>query len=57
MSKDIIGKGIKRIKAREKVSGRARFTQDLELQGMLYAKILTSPHAHAEIKNIDIYKA
>jgi CO/xanthine dehydrogenase Mo-binding subunit len=41
----------------EKVTGRARYSADLNLPGMLHAKILRSPHAHARIKNIDTSKA
>ena len=41
----------------EKVTGRAKFGTDNVLPGMLYGKILRSPHAHARIKTIDISKA
>ena len=34
-----------------------KYLDDLELPGMLYAKILRSPHAHARILNIDTSKA
>jgi CO/xanthine dehydrogenase Mo-binding subunit len=34
------------------VTGRAQFTVDIEHPGMLYGKILRSPHAHARIKEI-----
>ncbi|MFQ5660654.1 MAG: xanthine dehydrogenase family protein molybdopterin-binding subunit [Gammaproteobacteria bacterium] len=37
----------------DKVTGRARFGDDIHLPGMLYGKVLRSPHAHARIKNID----
>ena len=40
---------IPRQDAYERVSGKAVFTRDVCLSGMLYAKILTSPHAHAKI--------
>src|ERR1700720_331081 len=36
-----------------KVTGRALYGADLKLAGMLYGKILRSPHAHARIKSID----
>ena len=36
-----------------KVTGRALYGADLKLPGMLYGKILRSPHAHARIKSID----
>jgi CO/xanthine dehydrogenase Mo-binding subunit len=37
----------------DKVTGRARFGADLSLPGMLYGKVLRSPHAHARIRRID----
>src|SRR5712692_7336623 len=37
----------------EKVTGRAAYGADVRLPGMLYGKILRSPHAHARIKSID----
>ena len=44
---------ISRQDAHERVSGKAVYTRDVYLPGMLYAKILTSPYAHAGIVNID----
>ena len=41
----------------EKVTGRARFSADIDLPGLLHGKILRSPHAHARIKSIDASKA
>ena len=41
----------------DKVTGRAKFGADLIMPGMLYGKILRSPHAHAVIKSIDTSKA
>ena len=40
-----------------KVTGRAVYTFDVKLPGMLYGKILRSPHPHAKILNIDYGKA
>jgi len=37
----------------DKVTGRARYGADISLPGMLHAKVLRSPHAHARIKSID----
>jgi putative selenate reductase molybdopterin-binding subunit len=39
------------------VTGRARYVDDIELRGMLYGKILRSPHAHARIVKIDVREA
>ena len=41
----------------DKVTGRAKYGADFEVSGMLYAKVLRSPHAHARIKSIDSTKA
>jgi xanthine dehydrogenase molybdenum-binding subunit len=43
--------------AHERVSGQAVYTRDVCLPGMLYAKILTSPHAHAKIASMDTAQA
>ena len=41
----------------DKVTGRAKYGADYESAGMLYAKVLRSPHAHARIKSMDTSKA
>jgi xanthine dehydrogenase molybdenum-binding subunit len=41
----------------DKVTGRARYGADISLPGMLHAKVLRSPHAHARIKSIDVSAA
>ncbi|MEX2489815.1 MAG: xanthine dehydrogenase family protein molybdopterin-binding subunit [Pseudomonadales bacterium] len=41
----------------DKVTGRANFGADLSLPGMIWGKILRSPHAHAWIKSIDTSRA
>ena len=48
-----IGKGTPRVDAEEIVSGAAAFISDLKLPGMLYGKVLRSPHPHANILDID----
>ncbi len=52
-----IGKAMPRRDAKEIVTGRAKFLNDLKLPDMLYGKVLRSPHAHALIKRIDKSKA
>ena len=52
-----IGKSPDRAEALEKVTGRATYVHDMELPGMLHAKVLLSPHARANIKSIDISAA
>ena len=41
----------------DKVTGRAIYGIDYHMTGMLWGKILRSPHAHARIKSIDASKA
>jgi CO/xanthine dehydrogenase Mo-binding subunit len=41
----------------DKVTGRAKFGADLIMPGMLFGKILRSPHPHAVLKSIDISAA
>jgi len=41
----------------DKVIGRAQYGADVRLTGLLYGKILRSPHAHARIKSIDVSRA
>jgi CO/xanthine dehydrogenase Mo-binding subunit len=41
----------------DKVTGRAKYGADIYLPGMLHAKVLRSPHAHAYIKAIDVSAA
>lgn len=52
-----IGQDIARIDAIEKVTGTALYTGDLKLPGMLYARLLKSPYAHAKIVCIDTSEA
>ena len=46
-----------RVDAYDKVTGKAKYTDDLSEPGMLYGAILHSPMAHAKILNIDTSKA
>jgi xanthine dehydrogenase molybdenum-binding subunit len=41
----------------EKVTGLAHYGADIQLPGMLYGKVLRSPHAHARITAIDTSRA
>jgi xanthine dehydrogenase YagR molybdenum-binding subunit len=50
---NVVGKRIQRIDARAKVTGEAKYTSDIQLPGMLYAKMLRSNVPHAAIKSID----
>jgi len=53
----VVGKGLPRVDGILKATGEAKYTVDLVLPGMLYGRILRSPHSHAKILNIDTRKA
>ncbi len=48
-----IGRRMRKVDGLAKATGRARYTDDIQLPGMLHGKILRSPHPHARIKSID----
>ncbi|HEY5543390.1 MAG TPA: xanthine dehydrogenase family protein molybdopterin-binding subunit [Candidatus Binatia bacterium] len=52
-----VGISAPRVDGIEKVTGEAKFTGDLDLPGLLEAKVLRSPFPHAAIETIDISKA
>ncbi len=49
----VVGQGAPKVDALKLVKGNPAFVDDIELRGMLYAKVLRSPHAHARIVAID----
>jgi CO/xanthine dehydrogenase Mo-binding subunit len=52
-----IGQPQPRIDGPERVTGRAAYTSDIHLPGMLYARTLRSPYPHARLKNISLSQA
>ncbi len=54
---ETVGQPTPRIDARERVTGRATYTGDVSLPGMLYARVLRSPYPHARIRRIDLTRA
>ncbi len=52
MASSAIGQSIRRVDGEEKVTGRAKFADDVGVRGALYGRILLSPHAHARIRRI-----
>jgi len=52
-----VGHATPRVDAGERVSGKAVYTRDVQLPGMLYGAVLRSPHPHARIKSIDVSRA
>jgi len=53
----VVGKAETKVDAIKLAKGNPAFTDDVAVQGMLYAKVLYSPHAHARIVSIDDTKA
>ena len=49
----LVGMSLRRQDGPDKVTGRARYAGDQALSGMLYARLVLSPYAHARILNID----
>ncbi len=49
-----IGKSVKRKDAWDKVTGKAKYTDDFPTTGVLTARLLTSTCAHARILNVDV---
>jgi CO/xanthine dehydrogenase Mo-binding subunit len=56
-SHGVIGQSVPRTDARAKVSGRATYLVDMELPGMLEARVLRSPLPHARIARLDTTRA
>ena len=54
---DYVGQRIPRKDGPAKATGRAEYTTDIHLPGMLVGRILRSPIPHARILNIDVSKA
>ena len=50
----VIGQRLRRSDGMAKSTGRAVYTDDISLPGMLHGKILRSPHPHARISSIDV---
>src|SRR3989442_1296361 len=49
----VVGRPVPRVDAPDKVTGKAKYTRDLKLPGMLYGVIVRSPHATARIREVD----
>ncbi len=53
----VVNKPEQKVDAVKLSKGRAVFADDMEMPGMLYGGLLTSPHAHARIVSIDASRA
>lgn len=56
-SRKVIGQSYRRLDGIEKASGRAKYNSDLIKPGQLWASIVSSPHAHAKVKSVDLSAA
>ena len=54
---DVVGKPRRRVDGRAKATGQLRFADDLSMPRMVHAKLLRSPHPHAEIVSVDSSRA
>ena len=57
MKSEYVGKRVPRVEGIEKVTGRAVYSVDVDLPGMLYGAVLRSPWPHARIVEIDLADA
>src|SRR5690242_12314814 len=53
----LVGTSLPRVDGADKVTGHARYAGDRVLPGMLHARLVMSPYAHARIIHIDISPA
>jgi len=53
----VVGRPVPRVDALEKVTGRARYVTDLTMPGMVHAKVVRSPYAHARVTRVDVARA
>jgi CO/xanthine dehydrogenase Mo-binding subunit len=52
-----VGRPVPRVDGVEKVTGRARYVTDLTVPGMVHAKVLRAPYAHARLARVDVSRA
>jgi aerobic carbon-monoxide dehydrogenase large subunit len=57
MSATGVGASVKRKEDQRFITGKGRYTDDINLKGQTHAVFVRSPHAHATIKSINIAKA
>lgn len=53
----VVGQRLNRVDGWEKVTGKARYSTDITLPGMLYAAVVRSPHPHARVLRVDASQA
>ena len=57
MAYSLIGKDFTPPDVHGKVTGKAKYAEDFKVNGMLHARLLTSPVPHARIVRLDVSKA
>ncbi|MGD8323779.1 MAG: molybdopterin-dependent oxidoreductase, partial [Gammaproteobacteria bacterium] len=57
MAYELIGRNFTPPDIEAKVTGRAKYSEDFRREGMLFAKLLTSPVPHGRIRNLDVSAA
>jgi CO/xanthine dehydrogenase Mo-binding subunit len=53
MAFDLLGKNFTPPDVQAKVTGRAKYSEDFRVDGMVFAKVLTSPMPHARVTSVD----
>jgi xanthine dehydrogenase YagR molybdenum-binding subunit len=53
----VLGTSVKRLDGPDKVTGRAKYTFDVNRPGMIYGRIVRSPHPHARVMAVDLSAA
>jgi xanthine dehydrogenase YagR molybdenum-binding subunit len=56
-SPELLGKRTPRLDGPGKTTGAAKYSYDIQRPGMLFGRILRSPHAHARVRSIDLSAA
>lgn len=54
---DVVGSRIDRVDAVAKVTGRAKYTHDVVLPGMVFGRFVRAPHAAAAVTSVDVSEA
>ena len=50
----VVGTSLPRVDGAERTTGRARYTFDVWLPGMLFARVIRSPYPHARVRSLDL---
>ena len=53
----LIGTAVQRLDGPDKVTGRARYTYDINRPGMIFGKMVRSPYPHARVVSVDLSAA